>query len=49
MGQALNKIFQMKYEMHAYGIDFEIENVFKKWNEKNRNSFWKLILELDRI
>ena len=24
----------MKYEMHAYGIDYEIENVFKKWNEK---------------
>ena len=49
MGQALNKIFKMKYGMHAYGIDFEIGNDFKKWNEKNRNSFWKLILELNRI
>ena len=28
--QILSKIFKMKYEMHAYGIEFEIENVFKK-------------------
>ena len=30
MGHILNKIFKMKYETHAYGIEFEIENVFKK-------------------
>ena len=32
----------MKYETHAYGIKFEMENVFRKWNEKNRNLFWEL-------
>ena len=30
LGHILNKIFKMKYETHAYGIEFEIENVFKK-------------------
>ena len=39
----------MKYETHAYGIEFEIENVFKKWNEGNRNLFCKLILKWSRI
>ena len=34
MGHILNKIFKMKYDSHAYGI----ENVFKKWNEKKRHS-----------
>ena len=34
MGDILNQIFKMKYETHVYGIEFEIENVFKKWNEK---------------
>ena len=29
----------MKYETHAYGIKFEMENVFRKRNEKNRNLF----------
>ena len=49
MGHMLNWIFKMKYEMHIYGIEFEIENVFKKWNEKNINSFWKPILKWNRI
>ena len=31
----------MKFK--TYGTEFEIENVFKKLIEKNRNSFWKLI------
>ena len=39
----------MKYEAHAYGIEFEIEHVFIKWNEKNRNSFWKLMLKWNTI
>ena len=39
----LNKIFKMKYETHAYGIEFVIENVFKKWNEKKQ----KFILKTD--
>ena len=44
MGHILNKIFKMKYETiedktHAYGTEFEIENVFTKWNKENRNSF----------
>ena len=30
MGHIINIIFKMKYELHVY----EIENVFKKWNEK---------------
>ena len=30
MGYILNQIFKMKYETHAYGTGFEIENVFKK-------------------
>ena len=34
MGHTLNKFFKMKYETHAYEIEFEIKNVFKKWNEK---------------
>ena len=29
-GHTLNKTFKMNYETHAYGIEFEIENVFKK-------------------
>ena len=47
MDHILNKIFKMKYETHAYGI----ENVCKKWNEKkeNRNSFWQLVLKWKRI
>ena len=49
LGHILNKIFKMKYETHAYGTEFEIENVVKKWNEKNRDSFWKLILRWNRI
>ena len=32
MGHIINIIFKMKYELHVY----EIENVFKKWNEKNK-------------
>ena len=39
MGHISNENFKMKYETHAYGIEFEIENVFKKSNDKNRNSF----------
>ena len=35
----------MKYETNAYGIEFETENFFRKWNGKNWNSFWKLILK----
>ena len=34
MGHILNQIFKMKYETHVYGIELEIENAFKKWNEK---------------
>ena len=30
MSHILKKIFKMKYETHAEGIEFEIENVFKK-------------------
>ena len=29
MGHILNQMFKMKCETHAYGIEFEIENVFK--------------------
>ena len=32
MGHILNKNFKMEYEAHAYGIELEFENVFKKWN-----------------
>ena len=44
MGHILDKNFKMKYETiedetHVYGIEFEIENVFKKWNREKRNSF----------
>ena len=39
MGDILNKIFKIKYETHAYENEFEIEHVFKKWNEKYRDSF----------
>ena len=49
MGHILNWIFKMKCETHADVIEFETENVFYKWNEKNRNSFWKLILKWNRI
>ena len=52
MGHIINIIFKMKYELHVY----EIENVFKKWNEKKKKqkknkriSFWKMILKLNRI
>ena len=41
-GHIVNQIFKMKYETHAYGNEFEMENVFKKWNEKNK----KLILKI---
>ena len=37
----------MKYEAHVYGIEFEIEHVFR--NEKNRNSFCKLMLKWNTI
>ena len=30
MDHILITIFKMEYETHAYGIEFEIENVFKK-------------------
>ena len=30
MGHILNKFFKMKYEKYAYGIEFEIENVFRQ-------------------
>ena len=30
MSHILNKILKMKYEMLAYGIEFKIENIFKK-------------------
>ena len=38
MGHILNKTFKMKYQTHAYRIDFEMKNVLKRWNEKNR--YW---------
>ena len=35
----LNKIFKMKYETHAYGIEFEIVNVFNNFKMRsNLNS-----------
>ena len=37
--KATYQILKMKYETHAYGIEFEIKNVFKKWNEKIENHF----------
>ena len=48
-GHILNQIFKMKYETHAYGNEFKMENIFKKWNEKNKNSFWKLVLKWNKI
>ena len=39
MSHILNKIFKMKHEMHCLWNLFEIENIFKKSNEKIRNSF----------
>ena len=47
MGHILNEIFKMKFETHAYGIEFEIGNVLKsemknkkkKKKEKKRSSF----------
>ena len=30
MGHILNKILKMEYEAHAYGIELQFENVFKK-------------------
>ena len=34
MGHILNKNFKMKYEAHAYEIEFEIENILKSEIEK---------------
>ena len=38
MGHILNEIFKMKFETHAYGIEFEIGNVLKSEmkNKKKR-------------
>ena len=44
MGHILNKTFKIKYETHAYGIEYDIENVFQKWNEKKNNKNSVLIL-----
>lgn len=30
MGHILNKTFKMKYQTHAYRIDFEMKNVLKR-------------------
>ena len=35
MGNIFHQTFKMKCETCAYGIDFEIENVFKNSNKKN--------------
>ena len=39
MGQILNKIFKMEYEVHAYETKFEIENVFKSEMKKIEINF----------
>ena len=44
MGHILNKIFKMEYEAHAYGIELQFENVFKKWNLKKKVHFANLFL-----
>ena len=41
MGHTLNKIFKMKYEMHAYGNAFEIENVNHRVAHKGQAPFAK--------
>ena len=38
MGHILNKIFKMKYETHAYGIE--------KWNKKKKKSILKTYFEM---
>ena len=44
MDHIMNQIFKVKYKRHASWIDFEIGNIFKKWNKKRidfDNWFWK--------
>ena len=39
MGHILNKIFEMKYEIYAYGIESEIEIVVKSEMKKTEIHF----------